>query len=95
MNLFAAPASNLCRTHLPAMDDIPFKWSEDSFDDFLTVESHIRTERYTAFRQTTGEYAPRVSPAPVTLGRKLYEHFSKPGVTTTSGFFRGFQWVDS
>lgn len=62
--------------------------NQDNFNVLLTVESHIRRDIYTVRRRSTGEYAPRVSPARVTLGRKPNEHFSKPGVTKTSGFFR-------
>src|SRR5262249_49366015 len=70
------------------------KQSEAPFHDFLTVESHIRRERNTVYRRSTGEYAPRVSPALVTRqesnrGRLLQRHFSRRGVTATSGFFRG------
>ena len=56
------------------------KSGEVAFHALLTVESHIRRERYTAFRRTTGEYVLRVPPAPVTRP-KAHEHLSKPGVT--------------
>ena len=62
---------------------------EDAFHDFHIVESQFRMERYTVHRRSTGEYAIRVSPALVTLGRKPNQHSSKPGVTKTAGFFHG------
>ena len=48
-----------------------------------------RTKMYRAICRLFGEYAARASFALVTLGHQPLDDYQKPGVTATSGFFRG------
>ena len=63
----------------------------DAFHVLLAVEFHIRRDPYTVIRRSTGEYALRVSPAPVTPGQKPHSNSQSPVSQRHRAFFMEFR----
>ena len=66
-------------------EDSPGKGSSESHD-FVTTKYH-RTQVRARICRSTGEYAPRVSSALVTLGPYDQPGRPEPSVTSDTGFF--------